>query len=84
MKTRAQVPQPPPGKRITRHRRDQERCDAMLIEFIGGPLDGSRLTLDVVREGPQEIRVLEMGYTQAFQSRSTGSTEGEPRSKPTG
>lgn len=50
-------------KKITRHWADHERREVMAVEFIGGgPLDGMRLFLDVVREGPNEIRVLEMAY----------------------
>ena len=50
-------------KQITRQRSDQDRCEEMHVEMIGGPFDGARLILDVVREGPLEIRVLEQGFT---------------------
>lgn len=39
----------------------------MHVEIIGGAFDGMRLILDVVREGPDELRVLELGYTNPVQ-----------------
>lgn len=55
-------------KPITRSQHDHERCDAMEVEFIGGPYDGARLFLDIVREGPGVMRVLEMRYTRSIGS----------------
>ena len=49
-------------KKIRRARRDLERCEPMEVEFLGGPFDGSKLFVDVVREGPKEFRVLEARY----------------------
>jgi hypothetical protein len=47
---------------IVRERSDHERHEEMEVEFIGGPFDGTRLSLDVVRERPWCFRVLEMAY----------------------
>ena len=51
---------------INRTKRDQERCEQMLVEFVdaGGLLDGGQLHLDVVVESPTRIRVLEQSYTR--------------------
>jgi hypothetical protein len=51
---------------ISRRRSDQDRCERVHVEMIGGPFDGARMILDVVREGPDEIRVLEARYTRTF------------------
>ena len=39
----------------------------MKAEFVGGPLDGAWFMVQVVREGPNRIRVLERGYTKKFE-----------------
>jgi hypothetical protein len=57
---------PPPRPRPTRSRRDHERREGLLVEFLGGPFDGARLTLDVVRDDATHIRVLEQGYARVF------------------
>ncbi len=62
-------------KGITRQQRDQDRCERMEAEFIGGPFDGTRLFLDVVRDGPETIRVLEAGYEQQFRSVQSSEVE---------
>jgi hypothetical protein len=49
-------------KTITWRIEDKERCEEMEVEFIGGPFDGMRLFLPVVREEPGHIRGLEMAY----------------------
>lgn len=48
---------------ITRRQSDQERCESYVVEFVGGgPFDGVRLDLDVIREGPGMLRVLEQRH----------------------
>jgi hypothetical protein len=45
--------------------RDENEQDVedMTVEFIGGPLDGTRITdLAVVRLGPARVRVLDATY----------------------
>jgi hypothetical protein len=64
-------------KVITRQHRDHERCEDMEVEIIGGPDDGARLILDVVREGPNAIRVLEARYTKAFRELRAAEVEQE-------
>lgn len=40
-----------------------EQVEDMVVEFIGGPLDGTRITdLAVVRLGPARVRVLDTTY----------------------
>lgn len=51
---------------ITRRQTDADRCEQVEAELLGGPEDGTRLVLDVVREGPEELRVLEVRYQRAF------------------
>jgi hypothetical protein len=53
-------------KTINRSQADHERAEPMHVEIIGGAFDGMRLILDVVREGPDELRVLELGYTNVI------------------
>ena len=48
---------------INRDLNDQARCEQIDVEVCGGPWDGTRMILDVVGEGPNEIRVLEQGFT---------------------
>lgn len=55
-----QTPESPPV--IARQQYDHARRERMEAEFIGGPFDGSRLVLDIVRDGPNDFRVLEAGY----------------------
>lgn len=64
-------------KKITRRRDDHDRREVVAAEFVGGgPLDGMRLLLEIVREGPNEIRVLEMAYhREAEQSQQNASDE---------
>jgi hypothetical protein len=52
---------------INRKQSDHERHEKMHVEIIGGALDGMRLILDVVRDGPNEMRVLELSYTNVIQ-----------------
>ena len=55
-------------KKRTQRQSDQQRCEEMSVEFVGGPFDGARLILDVVRDGPDAIRVLERTYTKQFRT----------------
>ena len=41
--------------------------EEMKAEFVGGPLDGAWFMVQVVREGPNRIRVLERGYMKKFE-----------------
>lgn len=51
-------------KTPTWSKKDMDRAEAMSAEFVGGgPFDGMRLRLHIVREAPGYIRVLEQGYT---------------------
>lgn len=47
---------------IRRSHADHERREEMEVEFIGGAFDGMRLYLEVVKDEPGHIRVLEMAY----------------------
>lgn len=49
---------------ITRRHEDHVRAEHWECELIGGAHDGTRLVLQVVRDGPNEIRVLETGYSR--------------------
>ena len=41
----------------------KKQVEDMTVEFIGGPLDGTRITdLAVVRLGPARVRVLDTTY----------------------
>ena len=51
-------------KNIKRSKHDQERCEEVDVEVMGGRLDGARVILDVVVETPSQIRVLEARYTR--------------------
>jgi hypothetical protein len=51
---------------IIRRQTDHTRCERVEAELLGGPEDGTRLVLDVVRDGPQHLRVLEANYQRAF------------------
>jgi hypothetical protein len=53
-----------PVSQITRTHSDNDRYEEMLVEFVGGPFDGDRMHVDVVRESPTAFRVLEMGYVK--------------------
>jgi hypothetical protein len=56
---------------VTRRKRDQDRCEQHLVEFIGGPFDGAFLHLDIVRESATVFRVLETAYQRTYKSRKT-------------
>jgi hypothetical protein len=49
-------------KLIQRDAADHARAEEVHVEVCGGPWDGTRMVLDVVRDGPKEIRVLEQGF----------------------
>lgn len=49
------------GSRQARHQPPPRRTEA-LAEFIGGPRDGTRLTLLVVEDGPERFRVIGQAY----------------------
>ena len=40
--------------------------EEMRAEFVGGPFDGERLTLKVVRESARDHRVLEVAYERPW------------------
>lgn len=54
---------------VNRRKLEFENAAAMEVEFIGGEFDGMRLFVKVVRNGPRDIRLLEMAYN----CRPTGS-----------
>jgi hypothetical protein len=62
---------------ITRRQSDNERCEQWEAEVIGGPEDGIRLVLEVVRDAPNEIRVLETGYEKKFKVLRASEVEQE-------
>lgn len=51
-----------PPRKMKRSAADFARAEEMLVEFIGGPFDGTKLDLHIVREAPTRIRVLELAY----------------------
>ena len=55
----------------------RRRHEAMEVEFIGGPLDRSRLHVDVVREDATHIRVLAASYEQTFKALRAADVEQE-------
>jgi hypothetical protein len=62
----AQPQEPPPAPDplpvINRRQTDHNNHEEMHVEFIGGPFDGVRIILDVVKE-PDGVRVLEARYS---------------------
>jgi len=44
----------------------QQHSELMEVEFIGGPFDGSRLVLRIVRVGERDICVLRRTYEPMF------------------
>jgi len=53
------------------------QSDRVQVEILGGPEDGMRLILDIVREGPNRIRVLERSYTRKLCARQASDVDQE-------
>lgn len=47
---------------VARRQTDHTRRETVLVEVLGGALDGVRLELDIVRDGRGALRVLENNY----------------------
>jgi hypothetical protein len=47
----------------------------MEVEFVGGPFDGTRLILQVVRNDPNRFRIVASDYEKRFQDLRTSEVE---------
>jgi hypothetical protein len=53
---------------VDRKQVDHDRREEMVVEFIGGPFDGLRRDMHIVREPGGSFRVLEMRYMPALRT----------------